>query len=246
MHLLQPAYIPAFGIGGWWTIFVLTLHTAWSISTPIALVEAAVPDHANTPWLGRVGLSITAVLFAAGLVGNTLVGMHQDHFLASHAQFLGSAVICILLIVLAFVLPKPSAASEASVISKKSRAPNLWLVGILALAAGSAVQAVPSHWNWGAAGAILAIDFGIAAVIFFWSRRTSWTLTHKLALGSGAALAYAWHAFIETPVIGGASLVMVRAGNAIFALGVIAIIAFAAKRVTAWQREQAQPLVTAD
>ena len=32
LHLLQPAYLPALGIGAWWTIFVLTLHTAWSIS----------------------------------------------------------------------------------------------------------------------------------------------------------------------------------------------------------------------
>jgi hypothetical protein len=246
MHLLQPAYIPALGIGGWWTSFVLTLHTAWSISTPIALVEAAVPDRATVPWLGRVGLSITVFLFAAGLIGNTLVGIHQDHFMASHAQFLASAVICVLLIVLAFVLPRPRAASEASVVSKQSRAPNPWLLGILALAAASAVQAVPSGWNWGAAIAILAIDFGMAAVIFFWSQRTPWSLTHKLALGSGAALAYAWHAFIETPVIGGASLVMVRTGNAIFALGAIALIAYAAKRATAWQREQMQLLVTAD
>src|ERR1035438_4895703 len=29
MHLLQPAYIPALGIGGWWTVFVLALHTVW-------------------------------------------------------------------------------------------------------------------------------------------------------------------------------------------------------------------------
>ena len=45
LHLLQPAYIPALGIGGWWTIFVLTLHTVWSISVSIALVEALVPDR---------------------------------------------------------------------------------------------------------------------------------------------------------------------------------------------------------
>jgi hypothetical protein len=52
LHLLQPAYIPALGIGIWWTIFVLTLHTVWSISTSIALAEALVPDRATTPWLG--------------------------------------------------------------------------------------------------------------------------------------------------------------------------------------------------
>src|SRR6266851_1754808 len=32
LHLLQPEYVPALGIGIWWTMFVLTLHAVWSIS----------------------------------------------------------------------------------------------------------------------------------------------------------------------------------------------------------------------
>ena len=46
LHLLDPAFLPALGIGVWWTIFVLTLHTVWSITVPIALVEAMVPERA--------------------------------------------------------------------------------------------------------------------------------------------------------------------------------------------------------
>ena len=71
MGLLKPAYIPALGIGGWWTVFVLNLHTAWSIATPIALVEGTVPERSTTPWLGRVGLAVTGVLFAVGIVAMT-------------------------------------------------------------------------------------------------------------------------------------------------------------------------------
>src|ERR1700728_2318482 len=73
LHLLQPGYIPALGIGIWWTIFVLTLHTVWSISTSIALAEALVPDRATTPWLGWPGLSITAILFALAAVASTKI-----------------------------------------------------------------------------------------------------------------------------------------------------------------------------
>ena len=47
LHLLQPAYIPAIGMGAWWTIYVLTLHTVWSISTSIALTEALFPRAAR-------------------------------------------------------------------------------------------------------------------------------------------------------------------------------------------------------
>src|SRR3984885_13564604 len=92
LHLLQPGYIPALGIGIWWTIFVLTLHTVWSISTSIALPEALVPDSATTPWLGGVGLTVTAVLLAFGAVASTAITIKQDRFVASKAQFAVCAI----------------------------------------------------------------------------------------------------------------------------------------------------------
>src|ERR1700679_1217800 len=58
MHLLDPAYIPALGIGGWWTLFMFNLHTFWSMGVSIALVEALFPAEAETPWLGLVGDSV--------------------------------------------------------------------------------------------------------------------------------------------------------------------------------------------
>jgi hypothetical protein len=226
LHLLQPAYIPALGIGAWWTIFVLTLHTAWSVSTSIALVEASVPDRAEIPWLGNIGLTITALLFALGAFVSTRYQLKQDDFRASHAQLITAGLICVALVVLAFFLPRRSAATGSG------SAPNPWIVGALALAAGSAVLVTPSIWNWGAAAAILAIDVGMIAVVFFWSRRSGWDMRHKLALGSGAALAYGWHAFIQNPVTGKGA-VIIRTGNAIFLLGAIVLIFFAAKRTNA-------------
>src|SRR5580700_6696645 len=92
LHLLEPAYIPALGIGVWWTMHVLTLHTVWSISTSIALAEALVPDRATTPWLGWPGLSITAILFALAAIASTRFEIKQDHFIASTRQFVVAAV----------------------------------------------------------------------------------------------------------------------------------------------------------
>ena len=66
LGLLAPAYIPALGIGVWWTLWMLMVHAIWSISTPIALIEACVPERARTPWLGRVGLVVTVVVFLLG------------------------------------------------------------------------------------------------------------------------------------------------------------------------------------
>lgn len=69
LHLLDPAYVAFLGIGARWTIFVITLHAAWSISTSIALVEALAPKTATRPWLGGVGFTVTAVLLCSGSDG---------------------------------------------------------------------------------------------------------------------------------------------------------------------------------
>ena len=53
MHLLDPAYIPALGIGGWWTLFMFNLHTFWSMGVSIALVEALFP--ALSLWYSFLG-----------------------------------------------------------------------------------------------------------------------------------------------------------------------------------------------
>jgi len=239
MHLLDHAYIPALGIGAWWTIFVLNLHTAWSISTSIALVEATVPDRASTPWLGRIGLAATALLFALGIVVSTRYQLKQDSFVASHAQLLTAGVIIVALIILAFLLPRVSVAKSGGAV------PNPWIMGGLALAAGSAILVAPvgsaillrsKNWGWAGFALILAIDLCMVVLVLFWSRRSGWDMRHKLALASGAALAYGWHAFIGHPVVGG-GVAMVRIGNGIFLLGAIALIAFAAKRTLASAKE---------
>ena len=40
-------------------------HAVWSIAVPIAVVETLVPERRTTPWLGRAGLTVTAVVVVA-------------------------------------------------------------------------------------------------------------------------------------------------------------------------------------
>jgi hypothetical protein len=232
LHLLDSAYIPALGIGAWWTIFVLALHTVWSISTPIALVEATVPRRASMPWLGNWGLAVTAVLFLLGAAANTAIGFHTDDFLASPAQLATSATIVVFLIVVAFrwLARTQTALSQLSTTRLAGSVPSPWLFGFIALAAGSAILVAPKTWGWWAAAIVLGLELGVATLVVAYSRRAGWHPAHKLALAAGAALAYAWHAFIEPPVMGGTGP-DVRIGNAIFALGAILLIAFAASRL---------------
>ena len=226
LHLLQPAYIPALGIGMWWTVFVLTLHTVWSISVSIALVEALVPDRATTPWLGGVGLTVTGVLFTLAAVASTAHEIKQDHFVASRAQFAVSAIVCLIAIVAAFFLPMRSAARTPG------RIPSPWLVGAVALAGGSIFLIVPRAWGWIAVAIYLLMDVALISAASVFSNREGWNGKHRLAPAGGAALAYAWHAFIQQPAVGsgGTSL---RIGNAIFAAALIILLVKAAQRTTA-------------
>lgn len=223
LGLLTPAFIPALGISAWWTLWMFMVHAIWSISTPIALVEACVPDRAKTPWLGSKGMIFVAILFLFGAAAGTALGYKQDHFLASTAQFIGAAVVVLLLAASAFLIPVRRRYAATGIVSSP------WLVGAATLAFGSAALFVPMHWGWGAVAALLALDLGMLLLVVMWSRKGAWGLKHQLALGAGAALAYGWHAFVQVPAVGKPDASF-RIGNAIFLAAAIALIWFAATR----------------
>ncbi len=224
LGLLAPAFIPSLGIGAWWTLWMLMVHGIWSISTPIALIEACVPDRAKTPWLGRVGLSVVAVVFLLGATATTLMGYKQDHFMASNAQFVGAAIVIVLMIGLAFKVPTKSRDTAPGI------PPSAVLLGVISIAFASGAMLVPMRWGWGAVAALLALVLGMLVVVAAWARKGAMGLAHQLALGAGAALAYGWHAFLQHPAVGGLDA-SVRVGNAIFLAGAIGLVGFAAKQI---------------
>jgi hypothetical protein len=224
LGLLTPAYIPSMGIGGWWTLWMFNVHAVWSIATPIALIEASVPDRSRSPWLGRVGMVVTTLVFLAGATASGVMQYKRDPFLATHTQFAGAAAVIILLVLAAFRI---SMGRQTNV---TGRAPSPWLAGIVALLFGSAALFVPQAWGWGAVAELLGLDVVMLLAVMVWSRRVGWRLQHQLALGAGAALAYGWHAFLQHPAVGQLDA-SVRIGNAIFLAGALGLIGFAASRV---------------
>lgn len=227
LGLLKPAYIPALGISAWWTIFVLTLHTVWSISVSIGLVESLVPTRATTPWLKNLGLSIIALLFIAVCVASTFNSIRMDkvHFVATHVQFAVAGIICILLIVIAFLLPKHGASPMAS----SGNAPSPWLVGALALIAGSIFMFTPKNWAWRAVGIYFALYIIMIVAVAIWSQRTGWDGRDRFALAGGAALAYGLHSFAAVPVMEPAGMFF-RISNAVLLLALIALLVIAARK----------------
>lgn len=109
LRLLDPAYIPALGIGASWTLFVLSLHAVWSIGASIGLAEALAarrdPGRETAPWLRRGTLTVAAVMFVLGSIAIGL-GTAAQGFMASSAQLAGATVTAAVLVVVAFRLPR--------------------------------------------------------------------------------------------------------------------------------------------
>jgi hypothetical protein len=226
MHLLSHAWIPALGIGAWWTLFMLNVHAFWSIGVSIALVEGLYPSRTRTPWLGNIGLSVAAVLFVIGAVYNTWYTFHHDPFRATHKQFLVSALLVVVFAVAAFLIPKPVPSSDPSPV------PSPWIIGAATFILGAAVFLAPVSLNWIAVVWILAVDLVFLLGIGLFSRCVGWTPLHTLSVGAGGALLYGAHAFMQGPIVPCTKGVAL-ASHALFMVLAIAVIAIAARRTHA-------------
>lgn len=231
MHFLRYAWVPALGIGGWWTMLMLNVHVFWSMGVSIALVEGLFPSRARRPWLGKVGTSVVAALFIAGVAIGVVISLHQSHFHASPVQFVITGVLCLLLIVGAFAVPRP--AEKRGLLP----VPSPWGTGCGAFVLGAFVFLAFPMLGWGAVVIMAIAD--LLFLVFLWglSRRRDWTPLHTLSVGAGGAIFYGVHAFIGHPVVP-SPLWVVRAGGVVFLAAAVAVIAVAARRTRAWMAAQ--------
>lgn len=218
--LLQAGFVPALGIGMPWTVFVLSLHAIWSTTTPIVLVELASRERRTTPWLGRIGLAVAAVLLLVGIGLNAVIQIERDPFLAAPAQFAGVLAAAAVCVIVGFTLPRRSGLPGA--------APSPWLVLAIGLVVGVVLElitlSVPGLLVY------LAVLAALVAAGRTWVVRAAWTATHTLAAAASALLTYAWHAFPETPYVP-ASPAVDLAGNTLFAAGAVVLLWIVLRRV---------------
>jgi hypothetical protein len=226
-HLLAEGYVPALGIGVPWTLFVVGIHVFWSIATPILMMEILAGERRTTPWLGRRGLIVTAVLFAAGIGINTAINLAQWPYVASPAQFAVTGALVVLLAV-AGLLPRLTRPPRPGTAPRPLAVFAATLVGG-ACFVGLTVFPLPV---WVAVGVLVAGVAAFLALVAAWSARDGWTDRHRLAIGAAALLTYAWHSFAEFPDSGGAAAVAVDlAGNAICTAGAVWLIWFTGRRL---------------
>ncbi len=232
-HLLDDGYVPALGMGAVWTLYVLTLHTVGSVSAPIALVETLAYERRTTPWLGRLGLAVTALLFAVGVAVTTAMNLWAWPYVASVPQLTGAVIGVVALVVIALRWGRWAAVRSGPTrgTAAPGQAPNPWLVGPIALLVGAIFMALPrSIPAWLSVLCYGLLYAEVIGVVRWWSARPGWGDPQRLALAGAALLTYAWHAFPAAPVVP-VSPAVDLVGNAVFALGAVGLIAVAALRL---------------
>jgi hypothetical protein len=222
-HLMDDGFVPSLGIAIPWTLFVLTIHTIWSISTPIAVVEESTRDRRTTPWLGLPGFIASGVLFVVGCAATFAFTYPETHFMASPAQIGVSVAVAAGLVVTAFLLPRRTAVRPGAV-------PSPWLVFGLALAAGVVIRI---DRLFPAAVSVVLFLIVMAAgitLVLRWSARAGWGPWHRFALAVAAVLTYAWAAFFQKPVENSDATINLIT-HIVFAAVALLIIWYAQRRI---------------
>ncbi len=208
LHLLDYGFIPALGIGGPWTVYVVILHVVWSIAVPIGLVEALFSGRRTAPWLKKTGFVISGIIYVLGVALITFGTRQKEKFTASGMQLAATAVVAVILIVAAFVFFRRS--KFEPVVSREASRWRPFTLGVLAFVAGSVFHLVTqlgSNYLSPAAAVLLALalPLGMIAVIRVVQKSGGWTEVHTDAMVLGGLLAYCWLGFFMVARLHGVS-----------------------------------------
>ncbi|MFJ8825316.1 DUF998 domain-containing protein [Streptomyces sp. NPDC102467] len=229
--MVSVTHVPFLGIGGYGLLSVLAVHAVWSVTVPIALMESLVPDRSRQPWLGGTGLSVTAVLFALGVVITGWGSYDESHFMAPWPRLAGTAAVVVLLAVAAFRIRQPVPGRSGRSV------PRPLLVAAAAFLLTSAFMMVLQA-NWWGVAAALAVAAAALALGISWSRRPGWGLPQEFALAAGATLTYVWTGFGQTPDAGSDGTTNLI-GHVVLAVAAVALLYVAGRRVRAYGRSRA-------
>jgi hypothetical protein len=208
-------------VSAYYALQFMVNHAIWSITIPILLTEALSPRHRTTPWLGRVGLGATAVVYVLGGLMIRAYSVDEGEYRTSWAQAAGVVLAALVLVAVAVCLPRPSPGRSAGWV------PRPWLVGLAAFFVSGGYFVLPASWL-GVATSV-AIIVASAFVVTWLSRRAGWHAGHRIALATGALMTYAWAGFVLTAVKHHNDPVAF-AGNGVLAVAAIVAVAVAAGR----------------
>ena len=235
---LRGTFLAPLGLSAYNTLNFVGGHVIYSICAPIALVEAFRPSHAREPWLGRTGLAVVALLYAAasGFVLEDSLVYETSH--ASIYQVIGSVGVIGPLVLAAFLLRNRA---DTTVDRPAARVRTIFF--------GAVVVAVlynllPPTWT---GFALSATAVAVGCVLLYRSARSpEWTMRHTVAVAAGFVLTRAVLSFTYFPVIGHISAARKYGHSIVFLVGMLAVCWLAMRQATrAADSEDAPADVTA-
>lgn len=190
LGLLDYGWIPALGTSPVWALYVVGIHTAWSILVPIVLTEQLFPARARQPWLRTPGLLAAALFYLAGAAALTFGTIYTYQFFPSLGQIAGVLVLAALVVLIAVRLPGSTLREE--------QAPAPSRIALITFLGGSAfigVQGVTVHPALTVALMLVAITV-TAALVVRASCAVGWSPRHAAAAATGAIATYCWAGFM--------------------------------------------------
>ncbi len=219
-QLREPTYLPGLGTSAYMIMNFLLGHLVRSFAVPIAVIETLVGgEDARRPWLGPFGLTLVSLGYLIG-AGFILWDQRSLGFTLTPAQLSVTCVIAILLVVVAFTLPRRGPLASRPV-------PNAWLVAILAALAWAWHEQAPTTWL--GVGLDVALLATLGAGIAWWWWSPDWGQRQMIALCAAVLGVQAVSAFLIEP-LGQPDPVTRYAVNAVLALGMLVILVVASRR----------------
>lgn len=238
LRLLDIGWLPWLGMGAWWTLFVVLLHTVWSIAVPIVVIESFAGPLAGRPWLGRRGVGGAVVAFVCGSIAVAAASRTEDPFMPSAAQLAGAGLAVAVLIAIAWSLARRPGRLTPSVGGAPAPSPMRVALAAMALATGFYASAGDLGPAWLTVAFLVVLGSGTAVFVARWSRRDGWEQPHRLALATGAVVPHVVFAFAQRSLVE-VPLWLDLLGDAVFAAVAIGVL------VAAWRRgERAEAPIT--
>ncbi len=211
-----PTYIEPLGVSAYLALTFVTGHVIASFCAPIAISEALVPGLRTKAWLGPVGLGVTAGLYLTA-AGSVL----DDHLTTQSAAISSTQLVVTSLVVVALV------GFAATVGRVRRGTTDRWCPPALALFVTVGAFGVGKEYlgvTWAGVVAHVALLAGIAALLVWFARSTSWTRLHELAVAAGFVTALAVGGFMTTPLFGEVPALQKYAHSTVLAVAIVVLV----------------------
>lgn len=198
-------------------------HAIYSICAPIALVEAARPARARRPWLGRLGLGVTAVAYVGASALVLVDSRRTEGPQASPVQLTVTLGLVVLLVGAALV----QRGIRSTRATSARPAVRVWTVFALAVAASVGYGLAPQTWL-GVGLTVVVLAVAVVALARA-GRTTGWSIRHVAAAAAAPLLVRAVLAFTYAPLVGDVSPAAAL-GHHVTMLALVALVLLLALR----------------